>query len=187
MGLNKIHCKSKNKGLTLVELLVAMTILSVVIMITLSVLFTVQKTNKSIEKKYDCNAEADRLVQDMENTLRLARQLIMATQNRILFLDVHADTTEYSQKHDTLFKNEQIMTDLVVDSIVFIYLKYINGEKINNFYEMDLDNNGILDTYELDGVSGIDVHLWLSSVLKPKSSRIRMEKQFSVQLRNLNF
>ena len=187
MGSDKIYCKGKNKGLTLIELLVALTILSVIIMITLSALFTVQKTKRSIEKKYDCNAEADRIVQDMENTLRLARQLIVATQNRVLFLDVHADTTEYSQKHDTLYKNGQIMTDLAVDSIVFVYLKCINGEKIDDFYEIDLDNDGIFATYELDGVSGIDVHLWLSSVLKPESSRIKVEKQFSVQLRNLNF
>lgn len=171
----------------MVELLVAMAILSVVIMITLAVLFTVQETNKSIEKKYDCNAEADRIVQDMENTLRLARQLIMVTHNQIVFLDVNAETTEFYQKHDTLFRNKQAMTNLAVDSLVFTCVRFKDDEKISDFYNIDLDNNGILDTYELDSISGINVHLWLSSFLKMSSSKIKVEKQFFVQLRNLRY
>lgn len=173
------------RGLTLVELLVAMTILSVIIMITFSVLFTVQKTSKSIEKKYDCYAEANRIANDMENSLRLARQLIAVTQSHVVFLNVHAETTEYFQKDDTLFRNKQIMTDLVVDSILFNCVKNINDITVSDFYEMDLDNNGVLDIYELGGVSGVNVHLWMLAILKPKSLRMRVERQFFIQLRNL--
>ena len=127
--------------MTLIELLVAMTILSVIIIITFSVLITVQKTNQSIEKKYDCNAEADRIVKDMENSLRTAKQLIAVTHNHVVFLDAHAETIEYYQKDDTFFKNKQIMTDLVVDSILFNCVKNINNVAISDFYQMDMDNS----------------------------------------------
>jgi prepilin-type N-terminal cleavage/methylation domain-containing protein len=187
MDLNKTYFRKRRKGLTLVEMLVAMTILSVVIAITLSVLFTVQKTYKSIEKKYDCNAEAGRIAQDMEHALRLARQLIAATYNQVVFLDINAETIEYYQKNDTLFKNNQSVTNLAVDSLLFIYAKFKDDEKISDFHVIDLDNNGMLDAYELDGVAGINVHLWLSSFSKQNSSRIRVEKQFFVQLRNLSY
>ena len=182
MDLNKTYLTSQSRGLTLVELLVAITILSVIIMITLSILLNMQKTNRLVEKKYACNAEADRLVRDMENTLRQVRQLITATYNKVEFLDVYAETVEYYQKYDTLFKNRKIATDLAVDSVLFTCVKYENGVKISGFAELDLDNNAVLDTHELSNISGIYVHLRLSSDTKTK-----VEKDFFVQFRNMNY
>lgn len=176
-----------SRGLTLVELLVAMTIFSMVIAITLSIFLNVQKTHKVIEKKYDCNSEADRIVSKMEYSLRLARQLIAAGYDRVKFLDVNTDTIEYYQKGDTLFWNGQPATDLAVDSLIFTYVKFEDNEKITDFHVLDIDNDGVLDVYELNAVSGVMVNLWLSSVSGQSSIKVKMEKQFFTRLRNLSY
>ena len=174
-------------GLTLVELLVAMTIFSMVIAITLSIFLNVQKTHKAIEKKYACNSEADRIVSEMEYSLRLARKLIAASYDRVKFLDVNTDTIEYYQKGDTLFWNGEPATDLAVDSLIFTYVKFEDNEKITDFHLLDMDNDGVLDVYELNAVSGIMGYLRFSSSPVQISARVRVEKRFFAKLRNLSY
>lgn len=103
------------------------------------------------------------------------------------FLDVNTDTIEYYQKGDTLFWNGQPATDLAVDSLIFTYVKFEDNEKITDFHVLDMDNDGVLDVYELNAVSGIMVNLWLSSVSGQSSIKVKVEKQFFARLRNLSY
>jgi len=182
----KINYKSLNqKGLTLVELMVTMVILSIVIGLTLSVLFNVQKTQRKLDEKYACNEEANRIAREIENSLRLAQKLIEGKNNKLKFLDINNDTTEYYLKGDTLFKNEKPATNLSVDSLYFIYVKIEENEKITDFYVLDTSGDAILDDMELTAVSGIRIYMRFSCPQSRASKKIKIKKRLFILLRNL--
>ena len=175
----------KTKGVTLVELLVALVILSIIITIALSVLFNAQRTQRMIDNKYDCRAEADRVAKEIENSLRLAQKLISGTDKRVKFLDINNDTNEFYLRNDTLFNNQKTITNLSVDSLFFTYTKIKEDEKITDLYWFDENRDGILDTLELSGVSGINVFVDFLCPQAQASKRIKIKKQLAVLLRNL--
>ena len=175
----------KRKGVTLVELLVALVILSIIVTIALSVLFKAQRTQRMIDNKYDCRAEADRVAKEIENSLRLAQKLISGTEKRVKFLDINNDTNEFYLRSDTLFNNQKTITNLSVDSLFFTYTKIKEDEKITDLYWFDENRDGILDTLELNGVSGINVYMnFLCSQLQASKGR-KIKKQLVILLRNL--
>ncbi len=173
------------KGMTLVELLVAMTLFSVVIGLTVSVLFNVQKTQRTFGEKYVFIDEADRIAGDIEHSLRLAQKLIMGTYNKVTFLDIDNDTIEYCIKGDTLLKNGNPITDLSVDSLYFGYTKIDGNETIKDFSALDINGNDILDVTELIKVSGIEAYMVFISHRVRRSRKIKMERHFFTRLKNL--
>lgn len=183
--MNSQFSSKKQRGLTLVELLIGMTILSVVTGLALSVLLNVQKTQRKFDEKYACSDEADRIARDVENSLRLAQKLIAGTDNKIKFLDINNDTTEYYLKADTLFKNKISITSLSVDSLYFSYIKIEGNKKMSDFYLLDINRDDILDALELNDVSGIRVYMKFSYSRVQGSKSISIGKQFFTLLRNL--
>jgi prepilin-type N-terminal cleavage/methylation domain-containing protein len=179
---------SKNQsGLTLIELLVSLTIFSIIVMITLSVFFSAQRMQRKIDNKYDCNSEADRAVKQIERSLCFARKLVAGTESTITFIDINYDTVEYHVAEDTLFNNQDSVTTLLVDSLFFVYIKIIEKEKIADFYLFDEDRNGVLEDNELSGISGITVYV---DFLYPESSgskRLKIKKQLTISFRNFAF
>jgi prepilin-type N-terminal cleavage/methylation domain-containing protein len=174
----------KRRGLTLVELLIAITIVSVVISISLSVLFSARGVQRRFEDKYACEAEADRVVKEMEISLRLARELITATCSTLTFLDVHSDTCMYYQQSDTLFRNSMPLARLAVDSLRFLYFKADSTGCICDPYDLDQDMDGVLRGVELNGVSGINLKIHFLHAAR--SHTLQLRRGCSVLLRNVD-
>lgn len=173
----------KRKGLTLVELLIAMTVLSVVIALTLSVLFNAQKTQKQLDKKYEVSTEINRVTKRIEKSLIQAEKLISGTKNAIKFLGSSGDTVEYYVKGDTLYKNDQPLTMLSIDSLRFGYVKIKNKKKVTDFFSLDDNSDGILDHNELRAISGIEVNVQF--LITDKSEEHRIKKHLFILLRNI--
>jgi prepilin-type N-terminal cleavage/methylation domain-containing protein len=179
---------SKNQlGLTLIELLVSLTIFSIIVTITLSVFFSAQRMQRKIDTKYDCNAEAERVIKQLERSLCFARTLVAGTESTITFIDINYDTIEYHVSEDTLLCNQNRVTTLLVDSLLFVYIKIIEKEKIADFYLFDKDRNGVLENNELSGVSGITVYVDFFYPESASSKRLKIKKQLTISFRNLGF
>jgi len=178
---------SAKKGLTLVELLVAVTILSIITTLTLAVFFNIQKSQRNIDNKYSNAAEVDRVAREIENSLRPAQKLISGTDKSLKFLDMNSDTIEYYLRNDTIFKNRIPLTELFVDSLYFIYAEIENNEKIADFYLFDIDNDGMLNEQELHNVSGLNIYADFLCPPAPGAKRQKIRKQIFISFRNLQY
>jgi prepilin-type N-terminal cleavage/methylation domain-containing protein len=170
----------KPQGLTLVELLVAITIVSVVITISLSVLFSARKVQLKFDEKYASENEADLVMKEIETSIRLAHGLVSGTCSTLVILDVNLDTCVYYKRADTLFKNHRHITDLPIDSLCFTYIKPEVPENICDFYAFDEDKDGILSGNELRAICGVNVGIYFWNSQRTNTVR----RQFSVRLRN---
>jgi prepilin-type N-terminal cleavage/methylation domain-containing protein len=173
------------RGITLVELLITITIFSIITALTVSIFLNVQKTERRFDEKYDFNAEVDKVVQELEYSLRFARTLITGTDTTVKFLDINNDTVVYRLRGDTLLRNQMRMIPLSVDSIMFVYTKTEETKKIVDFYLFDENRNGILEVDELNGILGINVYI---DFLYPEQSvvkKMRLKKQIVVSFRNI--
>jgi prepilin-type N-terminal cleavage/methylation domain-containing protein len=185
--MKQCNLSKSQSGLTLIELLVSLTIFSIIVTITLSVFFSAQRMQRKIDNKYDCNAEADRVVKQIEQSLCFARTLVAGTESTITFIDINYDTIEYHVSEDTLLRNQKNISTLSVDSLLFVYIKVIGKEKVADFYLFDKDRNGVLEDDEFSGISGITVYV---DFLYPESSgskRLKIKKQLTISFRNFAF
>ncbi|MEO0124400.1 MAG: type II secretion system protein [candidate division WOR-3 bacterium] len=170
-------------GLTLIELLVAMTIFSIILTLTLLVFLNLRKAQTQLDKKYEISNEVERLCKEIENALKFCQKLISCGQTYITFIDINGDTIEYHQNNDTLYKNNKIFTNLTIDSLSFIFVRLKEKEEIKDFYLIDENRDGILTGGELKNISGIAIYLLVSY---PEGfKRIKIRKNFFIAFRNL--
>ena len=176
---------SSLKGLSLVEMLVVLAILSIIVTLSLSVVYNAQRTQRRIDDKYDCAMEVNRITKEVETSLRLAQRLVLGTDRSIKFLNINNDTNEYYLTNDTLFNNEKSVTNLQIDSLFFVYIKIKENEEVADFYFFDENRDGYLDTLELNDVSALHIYI---DFLCPQASGTKplvMQKQLFISFRNL--
>ncbi len=173
--------RTKN-GLTLVELLVAMTIFSIVVTLTLTIFFNIQNTQRQFDKKYEIESEVNRILKEIETSLKSAQQLVSGTSRRIKFLNASNDTIEYYLENDILIKRGEPLTNLVVDSLCLTYIQVKEKEKITEFDLLDKNHDGILSGSEFIAISGVSASFQFSYF--EKSKRMIIKKIFFIALRN---
>ncbi len=174
-----------HRGITLIELLIAMTIFSVVIGLAMSILFNAQKAQQRIDEKYAYREEADRVTSEIEKSLRLATKLITAAEDQIEFLDANDDTIEYYLGGDTIFRNARAATSLSVGALYFTYVEVKGKEEISDFYLLDKNGDGFLDGDELFDISAVNVYLDFVVCSLSGSKRVSLKKNLFVLFRNL--
>lgn len=182
--MNKVFGSNAHRGLTLVELLVAMTVFLAVIAISLSVLYSAQKAQRQLDKNFEVRQEIDRAMKKIERSLRHAEKLISGAKNSITFTNPTGDTIVYYVKNDTLFNNTKPLTMIPVDLLDFTYIKPIDNKKISDFFSLDSNMNGVLDNNETRAISGIELDIQF--VPADRLTAPRIKKHIVVLLRNLH-
>ncbi len=172
--------QNNDSGFTLVELLVGLTIFSIIVTITLSVLFRIQRLQREMDKKYDFHNEIESICKGLENSLKNCQRLILVNKKMVKFLDIYDDTITYILSNDTLYKDNHPFQKLLFDSFYFAFVKF-NGE-IVDLNLLDEDNNGVLSDNELTHISGIVI------VMNPYYfeglKKVKIKKNLFVSFRN---
>lgn len=180
--MRRLSVSGSNKGLTLVELLVAMTVFLAVIAISLSVLYNTQRVQRQLDKKYKLKGEINRVMKKVEKSVMQTEKLISGGNHSIAFTGPAGDTIKYYIRNDTLFENNKPLTTLAVDLLNFTYIKPIDNRKISDFFSLDSNMNGVLDYNETRAISGIEIDLQF--VYMEKSVEHRVKKHLVILLRN---
>lgn len=172
------------KAFTLVELLVAITIVAIIISISMFVLLSARKMQQRLEAKHSCQDKAEYAVRQIETTLRLAQALVAGTCSTITFLDVQSDTCRYYLSNDTLFANAKPLTNLAVSSLRLMYFEAGTSEGYIDFRSLDNNQDGTLFGDEIKNIRGINLGINFVAARIPDT--INVYKEFSVSVRNIH-
>lgn len=169
-------------GFTLVELLVALTLFSIIITITLSVFFRIQRLQKEMDKKYEFRNEIESICKEMENSLKNCKRLILVNTKMVKFLDISDDTIIYSLRGDTLYKDNNPFPRILFDSFSFSFVRLNGNGEIADLNSLDEDHNGVVSDTELTHISGIMI------VMNPcyfeGLKKVKIEKNLFISFRN---
>jgi prepilin-type N-terminal cleavage/methylation domain-containing protein len=173
----------KNRlGFTLVELLVALTVFSIIITITLSVLFRIQRLQRELDKKYEFHKEIASLCKEMESSFKNCQRLILVSSRMINFLDIYGDTINYFLRGDTLYKDNNPFPRILFDSFSFSFVRLNGNGEIADLNSLDEDHNGVVSDTELTHISGIMI------VMNPcyfeGFKKVKIEKNLFISFRN---
>jgi|GEM_PF-2987273 len=174
--------QKNHSGFTLVELLVALTIFSIIIAITLSVLFRIQRLQRELDKKYEFHKEIASLCKEMESSFKNCQRLILVSSRMINFLDIYGDTINYFLRGDTLYKNNKPFSEILFDSLYFTFVKVNGNEGMFDFNSLDEDYNSVLSESEFTNISGVMIvmNLYYFEGLK----KVKVKKNLFVSFRN---
>lgn len=170
-------------GLTLIELLTAMTIFSVVVTVTIAVFLNFQKMHRRMETKRQVETEANRVMYSLEQSLRLAYCILSSNHEVISFLNADNDTVCWGLSGDSLILNTKRITCLLVDTLSYVFYVDPNTRDGVDLSALDSDRTGYLDATECKCITGIGVYIRFRNQVVNKKSLI-VEKYCVIQLRN---
>lgn len=107
------------RGLTLVELLVAMTLSAVVITIAFSIYLYVQVFYRREQIKDELEAEIERVEEPLKKDLRRAKTFLSLQDDSLAFIDESDETTSIYIRTDTLFRNSALLSEYCFNELTF--------------------------------------------------------------------
>jgi len=169
------------KGLTLIELLVSLTILSIIVTLTFSILLKVKKTQDDLNKKYRLTEATDRIQKELEDNIRFCSRIISGSAASIKLLDSNNDTIEYTVNDDTLYKNGCPISRVLLDSfLIFYHVKDDYGQTIA--YQ-DLGAVDYRPPNTGGDIIGVDIFVMVKNPIST-SDRVKIKRRFYVRLRS---
>jgi prepilin-type N-terminal cleavage/methylation domain-containing protein len=172
-------------GLTLVELMVALTIFAVVAALTFTIFSRAQRTQRRLDQTYALRKEIDNIASRIENALRSARKIVHGTERDIFFIDVKFDTFSIFVREGTLFLNQIPITGISVKSLHFDYIGIRQGQEIRDFSALDTWRDGVLDSLETTSITGVGCYCEFFGSSSGDLTGTTITKEFFVRLRNM--
>ena len=186
MSLQKWRGGNRSRGLTVVELLIAMAVFSLVMGLVFYVCVQALRLNAEIQERADLNDTAENVLTRMTSEMITMRSLLQAEEARVSFLTPGENRITYEGADGRLTRNGKTMLPPAITLAELRFEYYgndfsldANGDSVITFEEMDLDANGSLEAEELLKVSLIQVGLSLA-----RANKFRATLQSSVKLRN---
>jgi len=173
-------------GFTILEVLIALTVFSMVMGIVFFVYVQAIRLNEDIEQRANLNDFAQVLMDRMTGELINSLGIVEAQNEELTFINYEGKKIIYHMAEEDLKRNDSSLlgVGIKIEKLVFDYFGNDlfldeNGDSLINFEELDKDENGTLTGEELSKVSLVQIGFTLT-----KKGKYRTSLQSGIKLRN---
>ncbi|OPX18199.1 hypothetical protein BXT86_02455 [candidate division WOR-3 bacterium 4484_100] len=167
-------------GLTLVELLISITIFSIIVTITLFVFFNTQQVEKKLQKSWELNREIDLFIKKISRSIKETKKILRAEANSLEIININNDTIRYCQKNHRFYKNGNPISPLLIDSLSFRYITISEMGRDHDYLNLEKNGDGFLEDKGLHSIFGIGIELQFLT-----SENKRVDRRVFIRLKNL--